>query len=159
MLPNPIEALRVDQWTQQIDLNVKGLLNVIAAFTPALVKAGAGKGVADLVNVSSVAGRNIFPYFAVYSATKAFVSHLSIHLRAELGAKGVRVCSIEPGIVGTELQEHVDFQGAQDWLAGARKQMDFLEPEDIAAAIAFTVGAPKRMNLQTVTVMPTGQAS
>lgn len=160
MLPNPIEAKRVDQWKQQVDLNIVGLLNVIGAFTPALVKAAAsGRGPADLVNVSSIAGRNIFPYFAVYSATKAFVTHLSVTLRAELGSKGVRVSAIEPGIVGTELQDHVDFQGAQDWLAGAKTQMEFLEPDDVAAAIAFTVSAPKRVNLQQVTIMPTGQAS
>ncbi len=159
MLPNPIEAQRFDQWQQQVDLNISGLLNVIGAFTPALVEAAAGKGPADLVNISSIASKNIFPYFAVYSGTKAFVSHLSITLRAELGGKGVRVSAIEPGIVGTELQGHVDFKGAQDWLAGAKTQMEFLEPEDVAATIAFTVGAPRRVNLSQVTIMPTGQAS
>ncbi|RYE90411.1 MAG: SDR family oxidoreductase [Myxococcales bacterium] len=158
MLPNPIEALRADQWKQQIDLNIGGLMNVIGAFTPALVAAAQGGKVADLVNLSSIAGRNILPYFAVYSGTKAFVSHLSVHLRAELGGKGVRVCAIEPGIVGTELMDHVDFQGALDWMAGAKTQMEWLEPVDVAEAIAFTVSAPRRMNLQQVTIMPTGQA-
>ncbi len=158
MLPNPIEAQRADQWKQQIDLNITGLMNVIGAFIPALVEAAKGGKVADLVNISSIAGKNIFPYFAVYSGTKAFVSHLSIHLRAELGSKGVRVSAIEPGIVGTELQSHVDFKGAQDWLAGAKSQMEWLEAEDVAEAIAFTVSAPRRMNLQQLTIMPTGQA-
>jgi NADP-dependent 3-hydroxy acid dehydrogenase YdfG len=159
MLPNPIEQRRVEQWQQQIDLNIIGLLNVIAAFTPALLEAGAGPGPADLVNISSIAAKNIFPNFAVYGGTKAFVTHLSVNLRTELGPKGVRVSSIEPGIVGTELQSHVDFQGAIDWLEGAKAQMDWLAPEDIAEAIAFTVGLPKRVNLQQVTIMPTGQAS
>ena len=159
MLPNPIEAKRVEQWQQQIDLNVSGLMNVIGAFTDALIKTGAGSGPADLVNISSVAARNIFPAFAVYSGTKAFVSHLSIHLRAELGSKGVRVTSVEPGIVGTELADHVDFQGALDWLEGAKSQMEWLKPEDVAEAIAFTVSQPKRVNLQTITIMPTGQPS
>lgn len=159
MLPNPIEAKREEQWKQQIDLNVGGLMNVIAAFTPALVESAKRHGMADLVNISSIAARNIFPYFAVYSATKAFVSHLSITLRAELGPKGVRVSAIEPGIVATELQGHVDFQGANDWLAGAKTQMEFLEAEDVADAIAFTVSAPKRVNLQQLTIMPTAQAS
>jgi NADP-dependent 3-hydroxy acid dehydrogenase YdfG len=158
MLPNPIDGGRADQWKQQVDLNIGGLLNVIGAFTPALVEAGK-RGPADLVNVSSIAGRNIFPYFAVYSGTKAFVSHLSVTLRAELGPKGVRVSAIEPGIVGTELQDHVDFQGAKDWIAGARAQIEFLEPDDIAQTIAFTVSAPKRVNLQQVTIMPTTQPS
>ncbi|MDX2086980.1 MAG: hypothetical protein SFX73_03970 [Kofleriaceae bacterium] len=69
------------------------------------------------------------------------------------------MCSIEPGIVGAELQSHVDFQGAIDWLQGVKAQMEWLAPEDIAEAIAFTVGLPKRVNLQQVTIMPTGQAS
>lgn len=159
MLPNPIELKRTDQWRQQIDLNVTGLMNVIGAFTGPLVQAAAGKGPADLVNLSSIAGKNIFPAFAVYSATKAFVTHLSVHLRAELGSKGVRVSAIEPGIVGTELQGHVDFAGAVDWLEGSKAQMEWLTPEDIAETIAFTVSLPKRVNLQQVTIMPTGQAS
>lgn len=158
MLPNPIEELKADQWQKQIDLNISGLMHVIGAFVPALVKAGAESGPADLVNISSIAGKNIFPNFAVYSGTKAFVTHLSIHLRAELGVKGVRVCAIEPGIVGTELQSHVDFSGAQEWLEGAKSQMEWLEPEDVAEAIAFAVSAPKRMNLQQITIMPTGQS-
>ena len=159
MLPNPIEDKRVEQWQRQIDLNVSGVMNVIGAFTDALIKTGAGAGPADLVNISSVAARNIFPAFAVYSGTKAFVSHLSIHLRAELGSKGVRVTSVEPGIVGTELKDHVDFQGALDWIEGAKSQMEWLKPEDVAEAIAFTVSQPKRVNLQTITIMPTGQPS
>ena len=157
MLPNPIEELKTEQWKKQIDLNVSGLMHVIGAFTPALVAAGGGSGPADLVNISSIAGKNIFPNFAVYSATKAFVTHLSVHLRAELGKKGVRICAIEPGIVGTELQSHVDFKGAQEWLSGSKTQMEWLEPEDVAAAIVFAVSAPKRMNLQQVTIMPTAQ--
>jgi NADP-dependent 3-hydroxy acid dehydrogenase YdfG len=159
MLPNPIETLKQEQWRAQVDLNVTGLMHVIGAFTPALLHAGAGTGPADLVNVSSIAGKNIFPAFAVYSGTKAFVTHLSIHLRAELGAKGVRVSAIEPGIVGTELQSHVDFQGARDWLEGSKQTMEWLTPEDVAEAIAFTVSLPKRVNLQQVTIMPTGQPS
>jgi NADP-dependent 3-hydroxy acid dehydrogenase YdfG len=159
MLPNPIETKRFDQWQQQIDLNIAGLMNVIGAFTDALIKTGAGVGPADLVNISSIAAKNIFPAFAVYSGTKAFVTHLSVHLRAELGSKGVRVSSIEPGIVGTELQDHVDFQGALDWLEGSKAQIEWLKSEDVAEAIAFTVSLPKRVNLQQVTIMPTAQPS
>ena len=157
MLPNPIEDLRVEQWNQQIDLNVTGLMNVIGAFTPALI-AAAGKGKpADLVNISSIAAQNIFANFAVYCATKAFVTHLSRNLRAELGPKNVRVSAIEPGIVGTELMSHVDFKPVQDWLEGSKASIDWLQPEDIAETIAFTVGLPKHVNLQQVTILPTKQ--
>ena len=155
MLPAPIEELRTDQWQRQIDLNITGLMNVIGAFTPQLVKAAAERGVADLVNMSSIAAKNIFTNFAVYSATKAYVTQLSRHLRAELGEKKVRVSAIEPGMTASELHDHVTDQGVREWTASIKDIM--LESEDIAETIAFTVSLPPRVNLQQVTIMPTGQ--
>ncbi|WP_280266357.1 SDR family oxidoreductase [Nocardia wallacei] len=159
MLPAPVEELPVEQWQRQIDLNVTGLMNAIGAFVPQLIAAAADKGVADLINTSSIAAQNIFPNFAVYSGTKAYVTHLSRTLRAELGAKDVRVSAIEPGIVGTELQSHVTDAGAQDWLEGSKQAMTWLEPEDIAATVDFLAAQPSRVNLQQVTIMPTRQPS
>lgn len=159
MLPAPVEELPVEQWQRQIDLNVTGLMNAIGAFVPQLVAAAEDKGVADLVNTSSIAAQNIFPNFAVYSGTKAYVTHLSRTLRAELGAKGVRVSAIEPGIVATELQSHVTDPGALAWLAGTRKEITWLAPEDVAETINFLVSQPAHVNLQQVTIMPTGEAS
>jgi NADP-dependent 3-hydroxy acid dehydrogenase YdfG len=123
------------------------------------VASAAERGVADLINTSSIAAQNIFPGFAVYCGTKAYVTHLSRQLRAELGAKNVRVAALEPGIVGTELQSHVTDAGALDWLEGARKSMEFLTPSDIAQTVGFLASLPPRVNLQQVTIMPTGQAS
>ncbi|MER7618328.1 SDR family oxidoreductase [Nonomuraea wenchangensis] len=159
MLPAPVEELATDQWRHQIDLNITGLMNVIGAFVPQLVKTAAERGVADLVNTSSIAAQNIFPNFAVYSATKAYVTHLSRHLRTELGPKNVRVSAIEPGIVGTELQDHVTDEGALAWLEGSKQAMEWLTPQDVARTIGFLASLPPRANLQQVTIMPTGQAS
>jgi len=159
MLPGPVEELATGQWQHQIDLNITGLMNVIGAFTPQLVKAGTGRGVADLVNTSSIAAQNLVPNFAVYSGTKAFVTHLSRHLRMELGPKNVRVAAIEPGIVGTELQGHVTDQGTRDWLASTREAIEWLTPQDVADVIGFLATLPPRVNLQQVTIMPTGQSS
>ncbi|MGW4644539.1 SDR family oxidoreductase [Sphaerisporangium sp. NPDC004334] len=159
MLPAPIEELALDQWQRQIDLNVTGLMNVIGAFVPQMVQAAAERGVGDLINMSSIAAQNIFPNFAVYSATKAYVTHLSRHLRTELGPKKVRVSAIEPGIVGTELQDHVTDPGALEWLAGSKETMEWLTAEDIAHTIGFLASQPARVNLQQVTIMPTGQAT
>jgi len=159
MLPAPVEELPVEQWRDQIDLNVTGLMNAIAAFVPQLIAAAAEKGVADLVNTSSIAAQNIFPNFAVYSGTKAYVTHLSRTLRTELGPKNVRVAAIEPGITGTELQSHVTDPGAQAWLASAKDAMTWLAPEDIAEAVNFLVTQPAHVNLQQVTIMPTHQPS
>ncbi|MER7594878.1 SDR family oxidoreductase [Streptomyces hydrogenans] len=159
MLPAPIEERAAGQWQRQIDLNVTGLMNVIGAFTPQLVRAGQERGVADLINTSSIAARNIFPNFAVYSGTKAYVTHLSRHLRTELGPKGVRVSAIEPGIVGTELQSHVTDRGAIDWLEDSKESMDWLTPQDVAETIGFLATLPPRVNLQQVTIMPTAQTA
>ncbi|MFE6925853.1 SDR family oxidoreductase [Nocardia sp. NPDC057663] len=159
MLPAPIEELPVEQWQRQIDLNVTGLMNAIGAFLPQLIAAAANKGVADLINTSSIAAQNLFPTFAVYSGTKAYVTHLSRTLRAELGAKDVRVCAIEPGIVGTELQNHVTDAGALEWIEGSKQAMTWLDPEDIAEAVNFLASQPAHVNLQQVTIMPTRQPS
>ncbi|HEY9101927.1 SDR family oxidoreductase [Chitinimonas sp.] len=159
MLPGAIDDNILPATEQQIDINVTGVMRVIHAFMPQLNAAAAEGGVVDLINTSSIAGQNIYPYFATYSATKAYVSHLSRHMRAELGSKGIRVSMIEPGIVSTELQSHWTFQGAKDWLASAREQMEFLQPGDVAEVVAFLAAQPKHVNLQQVVVMPTGQAS
>ncbi len=158
MLPAPIEQLRRDQWDRQIDLNLKGLLHTVEAFVPSLVEAAAVEGgVADLVLTSSIAGQHLFPNFAVYSATKAFVSHLGDHLRSELGPRFVRTSAIEPGIVSTELQSHVTDGGVQAWLAGAAASMELLVAEDVARVVAFIAAQPRRVNLSHVRVMPTQQ--
>lgn len=157
MLPGAIEDRRLAEWEQQIDLNVTGVMRVIHAFVPQLAQAAAEGAPADLINTSSICAQSLFPYFATYSATKAYVSHLTRHLRIELGPKNIRVAMIEPGIVATELQDHVTFQGALDWLAQAGEQIEFLQPQDVAEVVGFLAGLPKRVNLQQVVVMPTRQ--
>lgn len=159
MLPAPVEELPFEQWQRQIDINVSGLMNAIGAFVPQLIAAAEEKGIADLINTSSIGAQNIFPHFAVYAGTKAYVTHMSRTLRAELGGKNVRVSAIEPGIVQTELQDHVTDAGAQEWLESTREQIDWLAPEDVAEAINFLASQPARVNFQQLTIMPTRQAS
>lgn len=155
MLPGMIEAQPFSEWQQQIDLNITGAMRVIQAFLPQLESA-AGKGkVVDLINTSSIAGQYVYSYFAVYSATKAYVSHLTRQMRMELGPKNIRVSMLEPGITDTELQGHFTFQGATDWIANARKSIDFLKAEDVAQVVAFLVAQPRHVNLQQVVIMPT----
>jgi NADP-dependent 3-hydroxy acid dehydrogenase YdfG len=157
MLPNPIEATRRDEWDRQIALNIGGVMNTIAAFTAPLAEAAAAGGVADLVNVSSVGARNVFSNFAVYCATKAYVTHLSLQLRTELGPKGVRVCALEPGVVGTELADHIAHAPSREWLEAWRSQMTYLTADDIGESIAYAVSAPARVNIQQLTILPTAQ--
>ncbi len=155
MLPGAIGAQPQQEWESQIDLNVTGAMRVIQAFVPQLEAAAAEGKVVDLINTSSIAGQYVYGYFAVYSATKAFVSHLTRHLRLELGPKNIRVSVIEPGITETELQGHFTFQGAIDWLQNAGQSIEFLKAEDIAEAVGFIVALPKRVNMQQMVIMPT----
>eukprot|EP01034_Spumella_vulgaris_P046540 gene46540-58029_t len=85
MLPGAIEENKLDEWSRQIDINVDGVMRIIHAFVPQLKLAAAQGVTVDLINTSSIAGQYIYPYFAVYSATKAYVSHLTRHMRVELG--------------------------------------------------------------------------
>lgn len=155
MLPGAVGAQPRREWEAQIDLNVTGAMRVIEAFVPQLEAAAAAGRTVDLINTSSIAGQYVYGYFAVYSATKAFVSHLTRHLRMELGPKNIRVSVIEPGITETELQSHVTFQGALDWLENAAQSIDFLKAEDIATTVAFIAALPRHVNIQQIVVMPT----
>jgi len=155
MLPGAIGAQPQPEWESQIDLNVTGVMRVIQAFIPQMEEAAAQGKVVDLINTSSIAGQYVYGYFAVYSATKAFVSHLTRHLRVELGPKNIRVSVIEPGITETELQSHFTFQGAIDWLENASKSIDFLKAENIAETVGFIVSMPKHVNMQQIVIMPT----
>ncbi|MER6670584.1 SDR family oxidoreductase [Amycolatopsis japonica] len=157
MLAAPIDELATGDWQRMIDVNMTGLMNAIGAFVPQLVASAAEKGIADLVNTSSIGAQAVFPSFAVYVASKAYVTHLSKNLRADLGPKGVRVAAIEPGLVETELQGHVTDAGALEWLDGVRETLTWLKPADIAETVAFLTSLPARVNLQQVTVMPTAQ--
>ncbi|MFG3340029.1 SDR family oxidoreductase [Glycomyces sp. NPDC048151] len=159
MLPSDVTDVRTDLWQQQIDVNVTGLMNAVGAFTPQLVKAAAERGVADLVNTSSIAAQNIFPKFAVYTGSKAFVSHASRNLRAELGAQNVRVSVIEPGIVRSELQSHVTDADVNAWLDDQLANHEVLESADIAEAVAHLAALPRRVNIQQLTIMPTFQTN
>jgi NADP-dependent 3-hydroxy acid dehydrogenase YdfG len=157
MLPAPIVDKRTAEWQLQIRLNTAGVVNAIGAFIDQLVGAASGGAPSDLINTSSIVGRLPFPGFAIYGASKAFVTHLSFAMRAELGPKGVRVSSLEPGLVDTELYEHVTPDDIKDWLAGTRNSYRWLSDEDIADIVDFTVSLPPSANLMQVTVMPTGQ--
>lgn len=158
MLPNAITRHRADEWAHQIDLNVTALVSTIGAYVDQLFETAADGGTADLINTSSVADQALFPDFAVYSATKSFVTQLTRHLRAELGVRGVRVGSIAPGLVATDLPTHITDEGTRDWIAGAAASMEPLQPEDIAEIVAFTISLPRHVNLQHVVAMPTQQA-
>lgn len=157
MLANPFTEGRMDEWRRMIDTNLTGLLNVTRAFTDDLVAAGRD-GTADLINVSSIGAHLTFPNYAVYTATKAAVTHLSANLRTEFGALGVRVTNVEPGLVSTELGDHMDNPAVDAHLAAWREEVPPLSPADIADVVGFAASRPKQVNLRQLMVLPTVQA-
>lgn len=157
-LVSGIEELKVDEWQRQIDLNISGLMNVIAAFLPHLTDSTAQGKSADLINTSSIAATRILEKFSIYSGTKAYISHLTRLLRVELGRKMVRVATIEPGMVDTELPDHVTDPDASKLMADLIHDIDVLQSADIAETVAFMAAVPRHVNLTEITILPTAQA-
>jgi NADP-dependent 3-hydroxy acid dehydrogenase YdfG len=158
MLNGPSLEVGVDAWEAMVDLNLKGLMYVTRAALPHLVGAasGGGRDVADLVNVSSIAGRFANRNVAIYNATKFGVTAASESWRQEFSPRGVRVSVVEPGAVDTELFGH-QLPAVQDHYNRLFAEVERLKPADVARVISFIVTAPRRMALAEVVVRPTDQ--
>ena len=158
MLLGPILDAPIDEWDTMVNVNVFGLLYVAKASLPHLLEAADGepRGVADLVNISSVAGRVARSGSAVYNATKHAVGAFSEGMRQEVTGRHVRVSLIEPGAVATELSSH-----NRDEIRAQIKQrftdIDRLEAEDIADAIGYVVTRPRHVAINEVLIRPTEQ--
>ncbi|MEU5211673.1 SDR family NAD(P)-dependent oxidoreductase [Streptomyces sp. NPDC020742] len=141
-------------WQRMVDLNLTAVLRMSHAALPHLLRAAEGpRGVADLVNVSSVAGRVPRKDNSVYSATKHAVCSFSEALRQEVTARGVRVGLVEPGMTTTEMTLGAGQVGAAHGLP----QDVWLRPEDLARAILFMITQPARAAVNEITVRPTAQ--
>jgi NADP-dependent 3-hydroxy acid dehydrogenase YdfG len=149
----------VEDWDRMIAINQKGLLYITKAALPHLQSAARDnlREVADIVNVSSVAGRSTFPTASAYSLTKYGVNGFSEALRQELGESHVRVGVLEPGKVDTELDSHNN----DEILAHIEANFGgftMLDPKDIAEGISFMVTRPWRAAISEIWMMPTEQA-
>ena len=110
-----------------------------------------------IVNISSVAGRIVFPAGSVYCATKHAVAAFSEGLRQELSARSnIRVTSIEPGVVATELTDTITDESLRGFVEGAKK-MEALRADDIADAIVYAAGSPPHVNVNEILIRPTVQ--
>ena len=145
--------LKVDEWDQMIDVNIKGVLYCTAAAIPHMIAKKSG----HIVNISSVAGRVVFPAGSVYCATKHAVAAFSEGIRQELSQRAnIRVTCIEPGVVATELLNTITDKSLEKFVESS-KQMDSLQSEDIANAILFAVDSPAHMNVNEILIRPTTQ--
>lgn len=151
---SPIADLEVDDWERMVDVNVKGVLFGIAAALPAMKEAGAG----HIVNVGSLAGRRPFPSGAVYAATKFAVRALSWGMHLELGAEhNIRVTDIQPGVVDTELFEHIPDEEAREGFRRTWKARKSLQPVDVARAVLHAVASPDHVSVSEILIRPTAQ--
>jgi NADP-dependent 3-hydroxy acid dehydrogenase YdfG len=158
MLLGPILDAPVEEWEQMMEVNVLGLLYTARAAMPHLLEAAAGdpRRVADMINISSVAGRVARSGSGVYNATKFAVGAFSESLRQEVADRDVRVSLVEPGAVATELVDH-NRPEIQEQIKGRLADIDRLEAEDIADAIDYVVTRPRHVAINEVLIRPTGQ--
>ena len=158
MLLGPIADAPVDEWDRMVQINVLGLLYVAKTSLPHLLAAAEDgrRQVADLVNVSSVAGRVVRLGSGVYNATKHAVGAFSESLRQEVTGRHVRVGLIEPGAVATELASH-NRPEIQDGMRQRFANMERLAAEDIADAIGYMVTRPRHVVVNEMLVRPTEQ--
>ncbi|SEI12161.1 SDR family oxidoreductase [Paracoccus alkenifer] len=145
----------LSEWEQMVDLNLTALLATTKAALPHLVQAAqGGRGVADVVNISSIAGRVASGTAAVYNATKFGVTAFSEAMRQEFARRDVRVSVVEPGAVSTELFEH-QAPKAQERLSRILDKVEYLHPEDVAETIAHIITRPRRVALAEIVIRPT----
>jgi len=158
MLLGPIEDAPTEEWDRMIDLNLKGLINTTHAALPHLLAAAedSERGCADVVNISSVAGRIARSGSGVYNLTKHGVGAFSESFRQEFAARKVRSTIIEPGAVDTELSDHIR-EGVREQVRKRFADIQMLEAADIADAIAYAVTRPWHVSLNEILIRPTEQ--
>ncbi len=149
----PSHRASMEHWETMIATNVRGLLYVTRALLPGMVERDRG----HIVNLSSVAATYPYPGGNVYGATKAFVTQLSLNLRADLLGHHVRVTDIEPGLAQTEFSL-VRFEGDESAADRPYQNIEPLTAEDIADAVLWAVGQPRHVNVNRIELMATMQA-
>lgn len=151
---DPIQNGDLDDWDAMIDINVKGLLYVSKAVIPQMMERKSG----HIINIGSIAGKEVYPNGNVYCASKHAVDALNQAMRLDLNAYGIRVGAIHPGMVETEFSE-VRFKGDTERAANVYKGIEALQADDIADIIHFVVSRPYHINIADLVVYPTAQAS
>jgi 3-hydroxy acid dehydrogenase / malonic semialdehyde reductase len=151
---DPIQRGNLDDWDAMIDINVKGLLYVSHEVIPLMTKRNSG----HIINIGSIAGKEVYPNGNVYCASKYGVDALTKGMRLDLNPYGIKVTSINPGLVETEFSL-VRFKGDAPKASLVYKGIDPLKADDIADIILYTLQAPSHVMLADITVFPTAQAS
>ncbi len=150
---NTVQEGVVDDWERMIDTNIKGLLYVTRLISPGMIQRGSG----HIVNISSIAGRETYPFGNVYCASKHAVQSLTKGMRIDMLKHSIKVSSVSPGAVETEFSV-VRFKGDEDRAKRVYNGFTPLYAEDVAETILFILTRPKHVNIDDVLIMPTAQA-
>jgi 3-hydroxy acid dehydrogenase / malonic semialdehyde reductase len=151
---DPINAGSYDDWDTMIDTNVKGLLYVSRIVSNWMITNGRG----HIVNLGSIAGKEVYPNGNVYCATKHAVDALTKSMRIDLLQYGIKVTAVHPGMVETEFSE-VRFKGDKDRAKKVYEGFEPLKAEDIADTIWYVASRPAHVNINDILIMPTAQAT
>ena len=151
---NSIQEGNLDDWDAMIDGNVKGLLYVSKAIIPQMIERKNG----FILNIGSIAAKEVYPNGNVYCASKFAVDALNKGMRIDLNQYNIRVCAIHPGLVETEFSD-VRFKGDYERAKTVYQGYKALQAEDIADIIHFVVTRPYHVNIEDLIVYPTAQAS
>ncbi len=151
---DPIQTGNIDDWDAMIDINVKGLLYVSKAIIPGMTERKSG----HIINIGSIAGKEVYPNGNVYCGSKHAVDAINNGMRIDLNPFGIRVTSINPGLVETEFSE-VRFKGDTERAEKVYQGFDALKPEDVADVVQFVISRPAHVMLSDIVLLPTAQAS
>ncbi|MFF4501829.1 SDR family NAD(P)-dependent oxidoreductase [Streptomyces sp. NPDC001401] len=161
MLLGPVVGADAEEWERMIAVNVQGLLYTTRAALPHLLKAAEDgpRRVADIINISSIAGRVAWNGYGVYNLTKFGVNGFTESLRQEVTQRHVRVGVLEPGGVDTELGSHNDHKPeVREAIGTFYEQTEILTPDDIADGVVYMVTRPRHASIGELWIMPTDQA-
>ncbi len=151
---NSIDEGDINDWDVMIDTNIKGLLYMTKKVIPLMISSP----YKHIINIGSIAGKEVYPNGNVYCATKFAVDTLSKAMRIELVDKGFKVTAVNPGMVETEFSL-VRFKGNKERAEKVYNGIEPLKPEDIANIINFIISLPQHVNINDILIMPTSQAS
>lgn len=144
----------VQDWEEMIDTNIKGLLYVSKAIVPGMIERGKG----HIINIGSIAGREVYPRGHVYCASKHAVDAITKGLRMDLVDTPLRVTTVDPGLVDTEFSI-VRFRGNEDKAKAVYQNLTPLSPDDVADAVVWAASRPAHVQIADIVIFPTAQSS
>jgi len=151
---DPVQTASLEDWDAMIDGNVKGLMYVTKAVLPHMIAAKKGQ----IINLGSIAGKEVYPNGSVYCSSKAAVDFFTRGLRIDLNPLGIRVGAIHPGLVETEFSE-VRFKGDQTLAKNVYEGIEALTAEEVADAIFYMAQVPEKVTIADLVILPTRQAN